>query len=272
MKLKGQVAIITGAGRGIGRAIALAFAEQGGTLVLCGKSPESIEEASHIVKQSGADPLSLIVDVAVWDQVTAMCEKVLERFGKIDILINNAGIVLYKSVLDTTEQDWNRLIDTNMKGVFLCCKAVLPSMLKAKAGVIVNVSSILGLKATANMSVYSASKFGIIGFTQSLAAETLSEGVRVYSVCPGPTNTALHQSVVGHEAASKAMPPQRVANKILAVVAGEISKPSGAEIVIDEQDSSSASALQEQTCMGHCLKSLELFLRRRVKLMKGFYR
>jgi 3-oxoacyl-[acyl-carrier protein] reductase len=175
------------------------------------------------------------VDVRDRLQVKDMAERVLERFGRVDILINNAGIALYKTILETTEEEWEDIIRTNMTGVFLCCKAVLPGMLKAKHGTIVNISSIAGIRGTSHMGAYSASKFGIIGLTQSLAKEIEPSGIKVYSVCPGPTDTKLHRLIVGDEAAKMAMSPEKVAETILGVITQEIPLPSGGEIVVDGQ-------------------------------------
>lgn len=234
----GRVAVITGAGKGIGRATALRLGEQGMKVVLCGRNFAPLSHTSFLLQQKGIQPLIVPVDVRDWNQIEAMCEKSLATYGRIDILVNNAGMALYKSVSETTENEWDAIIDTNLKGMFLCCKAVLPSMQAAQKGVIINVSSILGLKATANMASYSASKFGVIGFTQSLADEIAQSGIRAYAVCPGPTRTDLHRKIVGNEAAEKAMPPERVAEEILAILTGRVSLPTGSSVVIDETDPS----------------------------------
>lgn len=240
MGFERRVAVITGAGRGIGKAIAVAFAERQTKLVLCGRDSDALQTVSKLVKQKTDDVMVLTVDVGDWNQVSAMSKKVLNQFGRIDILINNAGIAIYKSFLETSNQDWERVIDTNLMGVFRCCKAVLPSMLQAGKGVIVNVSSTAGLRGVANLSIYSASKFAVIGFTQSLAAEIIDQGIKVYAVCPGPTYTDLHRSIVGDEAALSAQPPEKVAEITVSVVSGETLLPSGGEIVVDGLDRSSA--------------------------------
>lgn len=234
MNQKGSVTVITGAGKGIGKATAILLAEEGMHVVLCGRDPEPLHHTSLLLEQKGTHGLVVSVDVRDWNQVKAMREMTLAKFGRIDVLINNAGVAYYKPVSETTEQEWDDIIDTNMKGIFFCCKAVLPSMQAAQKGVIINISSILGLKAIGNMASYSASKFGVIGFTQSLADEIAKSGIRAYAVCPGPTNTDLHRSIVGKEAAEKAMSPERVANKILAILTGGISVPTGSNVLIDE--------------------------------------
>ena len=235
-----KVVVITGAGRGIGKALAVAFSERRAKLVLCGRDLEALRNVSNIVRQKADDVMVSAVDVGDWNQVSALPDKVLNQFGAIDILVNNAGIAIYKSFLDTSNQDWERVIDTNLMGVLRCCKAVLPAMLQAREGVIVNVASTAGLHGVPNLSIYSASKFAIVGFTQSLAAEVRDRGIKVYAVCPGPTYTDLHRSIVGDEAALSAQPPEKVAEKTVSVVSGETRLAPGGAIVVDGLDRNSA--------------------------------
>jgi 3-oxoacyl-[acyl-carrier protein] reductase len=197
------------------------------------------------------------VDVGDWNQVSEVPDKVLNQFGAIDILVNNAGIAIYKSFLEMSNQDWERVIDTNLVGVLRCCKAVLPAMLQARKGVIVNVASTAGLHGVPNLSIYSASKFALIGFTQSLAAETIDQGVKVYAICPGPTYTDLHRSIVGDEAALSAQPPEKVAEKTLAVVLGETRLPSGGEIVVDAPAISSAGIKSRRAWINRARRALK---------------
>jgi len=235
MQLQDAVVIITGGGTGIGRATALLFAERGAKVVVCGRRPEPLRGTVWLINQRDGDALALPCDVRDLAQVTSMVKVVLQRFGKIDVLMNSAGVAVAKSVVDTTEEEWDEMLDTNLKGVFLCCKAVLPSMVEACNGVIVNVSSTLGKTGIANMGAYCASKFGVIGLTQALAEELKPQGIRVYAVCPGSTYTDLHRGVVGEEMAKLAMPPEKVAARVIGLVTGEISLPSGGAIVVDEQ-------------------------------------
>lgn len=243
VKVEGAVTIITGAGSGIGKATALLFSERGARLILCGRRHDPLREVCEAARRSGSDCTAITMDVTDWVQVKSVFDKVKGDMGKIDILINNAGAALFKPLPETTEEEWHTIVDTNLKGVFLCCKAVLPAMITQKKGTIVNISSILGLHGNSNMSAYSASKFGVMGLTQSLAAETALSGIRVYAVCPGPTNTPLHVSIVGAGAANSAMPPSRVANTVLGVVTGDIQVPRGVEVVIDEQNADPATSV-----------------------------
>lgn len=235
MDLKNIVVIITGGGTGIGRATALAFSKYGANVIVCGRRPEPLMEVTKIIEQQGGKVLALPVDVRNWYQVDEMVNRVLQRFGRIDILVNNAGINLAKAILDTTEEEWDEVLDINLKGIFLCCKAVLPSMLKCGNGIIVNVSSSLVKAGIANMSAYCASKAGVIGLTQSLADELKSQKIRVYAVCPGPTYTEMHSKISGETVARQSMPAEKVALKILGLVTGKIPLASGVSIVVDEQ-------------------------------------
>lgn len=235
MELQNAVVIITGGSTGIGRATALLFAGRGARAVVCGRRPAPLTETVRLIKQKGGDALALPTDVRDWAQVREMVRVVLERFGKVDILVNNAGVAIAKPVVETTEEEWDEMLDTNLKGVFLCCKAVLPSMVEACNGVIVNVSSTLGKTGIANFGAYCASKFGVIGFTQALADELKPRGIRVYAVCPGRTSTDMQRQLGGENIAKLSMPPEKAAEKVMGLVTGEISLPSGSAIVVDEQ-------------------------------------
>ena len=235
MKLKGAVIVITGGGSGIGRATALAFAEKGAQVIVCGRRKKPLIETAGLIKEKGGNALAISADVRIWSEIIGMIDTALGRFGKIDVLVNNAGVIVKKPVMETTEEEWDQTLDTDLKGVFLCCKAVLPSMIKAHNGAIVNVSSTLGKAGTADLGAYCASKFGVIGLTQSLAKELEPQSIRTYAVCPGATYTALHGKVVGDKNAKSAMPPEKIAEKIIGVVTREISLPSGGSITVDDK-------------------------------------
>ena len=235
MELQGAVVMITGGGTGIGKAAAVLFAERGAKVIVCGRRPSPLTETARLIEQREGDALALLTNVRDSAQVMETVGTVLERFGKLDILVNNAGIAIAKPVLETTEGEWDETLDTNLKGVFLCCKSVLPSMVEAGSGVIVNISSILGNTGIANFGAYCASKFGVVGLTQALAEELRPERIQIYAICPGPTYTALHRGIVGEEMAKLAMSPEKVAGKVMGLVTGEIPLPSGATMVVDGQ-------------------------------------
>jgi len=234
VQLQNAIAVITGGGSGIGKAIAQSLADRGASVVVCGRRSDPLAETVRLIERKMGKAFALPMDVRDWSQVSATVNRVLDRFGRIDILVNNAGIAMAKPMLETTEADWDEIIDINLKGVFLCCKAVLPTMTKTGDGVIVNVSSILGMTGTAKFGAYCASKFGVIGLTQVLAEELKPHGIRVYAVCPGPTDTDLHRKIVGQEAARKATPPEKVAARVISLVTGEIILASGAVLMLDE--------------------------------------
>jgi len=233
MKLKDTISIITGGGTGIGKALAILLAEQGSTVIVCGRRVEPLNEVVKIIKEKGGQVLALSLDVSNWSQVKQMIDLILSKYGRIDIFVNNAGVAIAKSVIETSEEEWDRINDINLKATFLCSKAVLPFFIKNKKGIIINISSTLGQKAIPNYSAYCASKFGVIGFSQALAEEVRSGGIKVFIVCPAATKTDLHRQLVGEEIAKLAMPPEQVAKKIGDLITGKILLPSGGILIID---------------------------------------
>ena len=161
--------------------------------------------------------LGLKCDVSQYSDVKSLVDISVKRFGRIDVLVNNAGIVYFKSIMDTTEEEWNNTIDTNLKGVFLFTKEVLPYMIENKSGVIVNVSSGAGKSGFPNLSAYCASKFGVIGFTESIAKEVANNNVKVMTICPGGVDTKMIDDIVdnGYNLSNRnLMKPEQVAMKI----------------------------------------------------------
>ena len=191
--LSGKVAIVTGASRGIGRAIALALAKDGANIVV--NAVSNITKAREVAKEiesMGRKALVILVDVSQKKDVENMVNQTLERFGKIDILVNNAGIVGPTiPIQELSEEDWDRIISVDLKGTFLCCKAVIPHMISQRSGKIVNMSSIAGKEGNANMTAYCAAMAGIIGFTKALSEEVAKYGIRVNCVCPALIETEL---------------------------------------------------------------------------------
>lgn len=186
MMLKDSVAIVTGSGRGIGRAIALELSAVGVKVVVnyAGRSDKA-EETVELIRASGGEAVAVQADVSRQADVDRLIRTTLDHFGKIDILINNAGITRDSLLLRMKEVDWDAVMATNLKGVFLCTKAVSKGMLKQRSGVIVNISSVVGLSGNAGQANYAAAKAGIIGFTKSIAKEFASRGIRVNAVAPG---------------------------------------------------------------------------------------
>jgi 3-oxoacyl-[acyl-carrier protein] reductase len=230
-----RVIVITGAGSGIGRATALTCAGKGAVIVVCGRTMLPLRKTASLVEAAGGVARTYIVDVRETESVGKMVKAVVAEFGRIDVLVNNAGVIAAKPFLALSDQEWNKQIATNLTGVYNCCRAVLPSMVAVGEGVIVNVSSVLGRIGIAGYAGYSASKFGVIGFTQSLADEYRGTGIRVYAVCPSGTDTPLHRSVVGDDEAKNAMSPSRVAGVIVGLFTPSKAFPSGTEVVVDDQ-------------------------------------
>ena len=195
MKLKDKVALITGAGRGIGRAIALHFAREGADVMLAARTRNEIEAVAKSVNACGRRSLAIVADVSKEEDVDSMVNAAIREFGRIDILVNSAGIGGPAGpVVCTSVAEWDATISVNLRGVFLVARAVLPAMIEAKSGKVINVASSAGLVGVPNISAYCASKFGVIGLTQSLAREVAEVGICVNSLCPGPTETSLAQT------------------------------------------------------------------------------
>jgi len=192
MKLKDKVAIITGGGRGIGKAIAMHYAREGAKLALCARTSAELDQTVNELRGMKAEAEGWTCDVSLEEPVREFAAAAHEKFGRIDILVNNAGVMTRPAPM--TELDvkkWDYTIAVNLRGPFLITRAVLPIMMKQKAGSIINVSSMIGRGAYANFLAYATSKWGLEGFSQSLAAETRSANIRVNSVEPGYVATKL---------------------------------------------------------------------------------
>ncbi len=198
MELNDAVAVVTGAARGIGRGIAQALAHEGAHVVVADlpSLQEELERTGALVEGEGAQTLLANCDVRDESQVSALVQTTLDRFGRIDILVNNAGVISVAPVVAMSEEDWDRVLDVNLKGTFLCSKAVAPHMMERRAGRIVNLSSRAGKRGSAGVAHYCASKFGVIGFTQALAHELGPFNVTVNAVCPGEVDTAMWREVL----------------------------------------------------------------------------
>ena len=191
MKLEGKVALVTGAAQGIGRAIALLLAQNGADIVVSDINLDKAEETAREVEGMGRRTLAVRVDVSRLEEVEKMVQTVLDRFGQIDILINNAGIARDKLILRMTEQDWDAVLGVNLKGTFNCTKAVVRHMSKQRSGKIVSIASVVGEMGNAGQANYSASKAGVIGFTKTMAREFAQRGINVNAVAPGYIETPM---------------------------------------------------------------------------------
>jgi 3-oxoacyl-[acyl-carrier protein] reductase len=186
LKLEGKNAIVTGASRGIGREIALELARQGANVAVnYAGSEQRAAEVVNEIKALGREAFAVQADVSDGDSVTAMMKQVVDQFGSLDILVNNAGITRDNLLMRMKEDDWDAVINTNLKGVFLCTKAVTRQMMKQRNGRIVNISSIVGVSGNPGQANYVAAKAGVIGLTKTSAKELASRGITVNAVAPG---------------------------------------------------------------------------------------
>ncbi|MBI3951273.1 MAG: 3-oxoacyl-[acyl-carrier-protein] reductase [Acidobacteria bacterium] len=193
MDLTGRVTIITGASQGIGRETAMALAAAGADVVLLARSEDKLRANVEEVEQRGRRALALKADVTVVEEVQAAVARTKEQFGRIDILVNNAGLTRDGLLLRMKREDWDVVLTTNLTGMFICTQAVLPHMLKARYGRIINIASVMGQMGSAGTTNYSAAKAGIIGFTKAVAREVASRGITVNAVSPGFIDTAMTQ-------------------------------------------------------------------------------
>lgn len=196
MDLADKVAIVTGSSRGIGRAIALKLAEAGATVVVNGASETSavdsvVEEIRGMKRQS----LAVVADVSSSSDVNGMVETVMAAYGRIDILVNNAGITRDQLVLRMSDEDWDKVMNVDLRSVFLCTRAVLRNMIRQRYGRIISITSIVGIMGNAGQANYAAAKAGIIGFTRAVSKEVASRGITANAVAPGFIDTAMTQKL-----------------------------------------------------------------------------
>jgi 3-oxoacyl-[acyl-carrier protein] reductase len=187
--IENKIAIVTGGGGGIGGAIAQRFAREGAKLAVADVDGEAAKNCAEKIGAAGSDAIALVADVTNKQSVTDMVKATLDRWSRVDILVNVAGGADRKLVVDMTAADWDHILDMNLKSVFLCSQAVLPTMLKQKHGKIVNISSIYGFTGNATRSSYAAAKAGVAAFTKSLALEHATDGLNVNAIAPGRIET-----------------------------------------------------------------------------------
>lgn len=190
--LNGKVAIVTGGGRGIGQSIAVALAKQGAKIVLSDINVEFLKETETLIKSiSGGECILTQANVTVGDEVAEVVKKALDTYGKVDILVNNAGITRDTLLPMMSEKDWDDVLSTNLKSVFLCTKAVARPMMKQREGVIINIASVVGITGNAGQANYSASKAGVIALTKTSARELAKRNIRVNAIAPGFIRTKM---------------------------------------------------------------------------------
>lgn len=190
-RLKGKTAIITGGGTGIGRAIALAYAREGARVAVLGRRRDYLEEVVKNVSQGGGAGKAIVCDVTRSEQIRDAVTEIDSAFGPVNVLVNNAGALNVSTVESISEQDWDRVLETNLKGPFLMCRAVLPSMRRGGGGAIVNIGSVLGLVGMKDRAAYCASKGGLTLLTKAMALDHAHDNIRVNCICPAIVETTL---------------------------------------------------------------------------------
>lgn len=241
MKLEGKVALVTGGARGIGREIGLLFAKEGADVVICDVNKEIASATQKEIEDLGRKSMSFETDVTVFKQVEEMMNLILDNFKHLDILVNNAGITKDNLLLRMSEEDWDKVLNVNLKGVFSCTKAASKFMIKQRMGKIVNIASIIGIMGNAGQANYAASKGGIISFTKSIAKELASRSINVNAVAPGFIQTAMTDKLTPEQRSAMLVNiplnrlgvPQDVAQTCLFLASNESDYITGQTLVVD---------------------------------------
>lgn len=228
-----KVAIVTGSSRGIGKAIAYELAKNNYNVVINStRQGDSDDIVKNLKNEFGIDAIGISADIRNQAQVKKMIEDAIKKFGKIDALVNNAGVLLVKDLEETSEREWDYVLDTNLKGVFLCSKEAIPYMREGGKGSIINISSGAGKSGYSEIAAYCASKFGVIGLTESLAKEVAKDKITVIAICPGAVATDMQKQFMGsieyEKQKNKMIQPEEVARKVLDAINGKY--PSGSAI------------------------------------------
>jgi NAD(P)-dependent dehydrogenase (short-subunit alcohol dehydrogenase family) len=236
--------LVTGAGSGMGRATAILFAREGGRVMAADIDEQSAAETAALIRTAGGIAESIKVDVCSAGSVEAMVAATVKKFGRLDVAFNNAGVhLIHTPLVEVDEATWDRVMDTNLKGVFLCLKYEIPAMIAAGGGSIVNTSSIGGVGAAPGLSAYIASKHGVVGLTKAAALDYISKGIRINAVLPGATNTgmladwlkdpAAANQIRQHHPIGRWAEPEEIARAVLFLSSDEASFVVGHPLLVD---------------------------------------
>jgi 3-oxoacyl-[acyl-carrier protein] reductase len=225
---------VTGGSRGIGKETAVLLSKKGFNVVICSRNPNEIDSALKEIRRVGTGQVTgMKCDVSVYSEVLSVVKQSLEKFGRIDALLNNAGIARVSKLINTSEEVWDQILDINLKGTFLFCKAIIPHMIENNSGVIINVSSGAGKVGFENISAYCASKFGIIGLTESIAREVRPYNIRALIISPGEVSTRMQEDINPRNYElnkHKMIHPRKVAEKIADMILNSKKYPNGIDV------------------------------------------
>ena len=247
MRVKDKVALVTGAGAGIGKASALLLAKEGAKVAVADSDVAAAEETTEMIRKAGRDAISLKGDVSVEADCAGMVEATTAQWGRLDILCNIAGVVLGGILDKTTDREWNASMDVNLRSIYLCSKHAIPLMKRSGGGSIVNMASVAGLMGVKNRAAYSASKGGVIALTKSMAIDYVEDGIRVNSICPGtvdspslkkrlealPDPAAARRDFTARQPMKRFGRPEEIAYAVLFLSSDESSFITGTEIIVD---------------------------------------
>jgi len=236
-RLTGKSAVITGGGTGIGQAIALAFAREGAQVAVAGRRKEKLDETLHLLQQAGCSALALECDVTKAADTQRVVKSAEDAFGKVNVLVNNAGALSVSTVENITEEDWDRVMATNVKGPFLMSRAALPAMRRAGGGSIINVGSVLGIVAIRDRAAYCASKGGVSMLTKAMALDHAQDNIRVNCVCPSIVESDMTRNLFAETEAGRQARESRLAS----IPLGRFGKPAdiaGLTVFLASEESS----------------------------------
>lgn len=227
MLLDGKAALVTGGGRGIGKAIALMLARNGADVAICGRARSELKQTAEDIRNIGQECMILEADIRNYKEVVRICSQFSKKFGAIDLLFNNAGVLTQANFEQNTKEQMDAMIEVNFRGLLYCTSESLRHM--EEGGIIINTASVAGLSAYPQLAVYSATKFAVIGFTQALAQELEERGIKVFAVCPGATQTRMWDQIAPGQRAE--FSPNEVAEEVLLMLKNPDLK-SGSAVVV----------------------------------------